>query len=239
MSKVEDVANLSWNSLRSKLNRRLQQFRFRHHAHGKSYDWKWREKGFNRIAVVNNLIAQTRGLKSSYLEIGCGSNILFNSVACLKKIGVDPVAGGTHRMTSDAFFDENNDVFDVIFIDGLHEYEQVRRDATNALNCLKDGGWIVFHDFLPSNWIEQHIPRISETWTGDCWKLAVELTQADGIEFKIINIDHGVGLMKKTSSDWKIPDLSDDLRRDGFDKFVEVVDELPICTFEEAMSLVE
>ena len=39
-------------------------------------------------------------------------------------VGVDPLLGGTHRMTSDAFFAANADAFDLIFIDGLH---QVRR----------------------------------------------------------------------------------------------------------------
>ena len=37
-----------------------------------------------------------------------------------KKIGVDPVSGGNLRMTSDHFFKENKEKFDLIFIDGLH-----------------------------------------------------------------------------------------------------------------------
>lgn len=30
--------------------------------------------------------------------------------------------GGTHRMTSDAFFATNEEQFDLVFIDGLHHY---------------------------------------------------------------------------------------------------------------------
>lgn len=36
-------------------------------------------------------------------------------------VGVDPLLGGTHRMTSDAFFAANTEHFDLIFIDGLHQ----------------------------------------------------------------------------------------------------------------------
>ena len=220
------------------LLRKMQQFRYRHNASDKSFDWQWSEKGFNRIALVNRLVAQKGGLNANYLEIGCASNSLFDSVASLKKTGVDPVSGGTHRMTSDAFFDKNEEGFDVIFIDGLHEYKQVRRDALNAVNCLNQDGWIAFHDFLPSNWKEHHVPRINGAWTGDCWKLAVELSQAEGVDFKIVNIDHGVGLMRRTYSTLHVPDLSGELAHAGFDKFINAVDDLPICDFEEAMLLI-
>jgi len=184
------------------------------------------------------MVSKTGGLASNYLEIGCHSNSLFDSVASLNKIGVDPVCGGTHRMTSDDFFKQNVMKFDSVFIDGLHEYHQVRRDAINALESINDGGWIAFHDLLPSNWKEHHMPRISDAWTGDCWKAAVELSQAQGVEFKIVEIDHGVGLMRKIENHFDVPDLSNQLSNAEFDKFVEVVEKLPIISFEEAIELI-
>ena len=57
-------------------------------------------------------------------------------------MGIDPVEGGTHKMTSDEFFYNNNDKFDIIFIDGLHQYEQVIKDVKNSLNCLTKNGII-------------------------------------------------------------------------------------------------
>ena len=112
-----------------------------------------------------------------------------------------------------AFDADTVPVFDVIFIDGLHEHSQVRKDALNSLDCIDENGWIAFHDFLPANYLEQHLPRLGNgwPWTGDCWKLAYELSQAKNIEFKIVEIDRGVGLMKKISNDYFVPDLSKDL----------------------------
>lgn len=217
---------------------KLRLLKFKSHAHEKVFDWKWGEKSFNRIAMVNLLVGNTRGWNTSYLEIGCAGNLLFHSVAAKRKVGVDPAEGGTHRMTSDAFFAANTEKFDVIFVDGLHEYQQVRRDALNALACVEEGGWIAFHDLLPSTWKEHHVPRLQETWTGDCWKVAVELSQAKGVDFRIVEVDHGVGLMRKTSSNYSVPDLSERLLDAEFDVFVEEVEALPLISFDEAVALI-
>jgi hypothetical protein len=66
-----------------------------------------------------------------YLEIGCQNDLTFGEVQTLydSAIGVDPLVGGTHRMTSDEFFETNKQTntttFDLIFIDGLHTGPQV------------------------------------------------------------------------------------------------------------------
>ena len=120
----------------------------------------------------------------------------------------------------------------------MHDYQQVRRDALNALSSINDGGWIAFHDFLPRSWKEHHVPRLQKSWTGDCWKFAVELLVAKGVEFKILEIDHGVGLLKETSNDWEIPDLSADLTDAQFDTFVRKVKEFPLINFEQAVTFI-
>ena len=98
----------------------------------------------NRLEIVQNIL----NLKKyrSYLEIGTFKNDLFNHVKCNVKVGVDPVSGGNIRKTSDAFFSENNQKFDLIFIDGLHHYEQVKRDMFNSLKFLNSKGIILLHD---------------------------------------------------------------------------------------------
>lgn len=47
-------------------------------------------------------------------------------------------------MTSDKFFKK----FNVIFIDGLHNYKQYQKDCLNSIRSLEDEGIIIVHDFL-------------------------------------------------------------------------------------------
>lgn len=49
-------------------------------------------------------------------------------------------------MSSDKFFKINKIFFDVVFIDGLHKYEQCQRDCMNSMKFLNQGGIIIFHD---------------------------------------------------------------------------------------------
>ena len=72
----------------------------------------------NRVEILQKII-DTKNYKS-YLEIGTFKNEVFDRIKCEKKIGVDPVMQGTIRKTSDDFFLNNKDKFDIIFIDGLH-----------------------------------------------------------------------------------------------------------------------
>ena len=101
----------------------------------------------NRSKVIQNVI-DLKGYKS-YLEIGCDNDENFKKIRVETKIGVDPVRGGTIRKTSDEFFFENSIFFDCIFIDGLHEYDQVKKDINNSLNYLNNGGVIFVHDCMP------------------------------------------------------------------------------------------
>jgi hypothetical protein len=216
-----------------KLKNRIIYNKFSKFAHPQKFKWQWDEKLFNRIALINFLVSKTGGWECAYLEIGCNKDTLFNSVAVQSKIGVDPLIGGTHRMTSDEFFKENKKMFDVIFIDGLHEYAQVRKDALNALNVLNEGGWIIFHDFLPVDWKMQHVPRMQSTWNGDVWKAAIELNNAVGLNLQIIKIDQGMGVLRKLSNDFEIPDMYEDLIRSKFSRFVTELPNLSTFEFEE------
>ena len=56
----------------------------------------------NRSEIIQNIIDFKK--YRSFLEIGSFSNELFNKVKIKNKVGVDPVSGGTIRMTSDEFF---------------------------------------------------------------------------------------------------------------------------------------
>jgi hypothetical protein len=203
------------------------------HATEECYDWDWSQTPYNRIALVNHII-KLHGLEN-YLEIGCQENNLFHSVTAMRKTGVDPERGGTHRMTSDQFFDQNNKKFDFIFIDGMHTYEQVHVDIENSIKVLNPGGWIAVHDLMPRNWIEAHVPNISRgAWSGDVWKVAFELLETVGISFRIVMIDAGVGVFKVENPD--STNLLDDrkvLHDSTFDYFCKNLQRLPRVSWEE------
>ena len=74
---------------------------------------------------------QSKKQFKNYLEIGCDQDQLFSKINIENKIGVDPVSGGNTRKSSDDFFSTNKINFDLVFIDGLHEYDQVKKDILN------------------------------------------------------------------------------------------------------------
>ena len=194
------------------------------------------EKNFySRHAFILRSIF-VKGLENcKYLEIGVRDNNVFNTIPLKfsQKIGVDPEKGGTHKMTSDEFFMSNKIKFDIIFIDGLHTYEQCQRDCINSMNALKSNGIILFHDFLPNNIMQE-----KTDFSGDVWKIAVELSNSNNVEFRIANIDCGVGILK-LKNDWeylKIPKLDKltfkDFYKDYFPK-------LPIVNSDEAFNFID
>ena len=131
----------------------------------------------------------------SYLEIGTFHDELFKQIKCNKKVGVDPVSGGTARKTSDQFFLENKDTYDCIFIDGLHYYSQVKKDIQNSLKILNSNGIILLHDCLPNNQFEQAVPRCQITWNGDVWKAIVECRTQEDIDTYTCYADFGIGVI--------------------------------------------
>ena len=150
----------------------------------------------SRIDIVQ-MIINSKNYKK-YLEIGCFKNELFDNIVCNFKVGVDPVSGGTIRDTSDNYFELNKDVkFDCIFIDGLHKYDQVKRDILNSLDHLNQDGIIMLHDCLPNNVYDQAIPRCQYKWNGDVWKALVEMRTKPNLDVYTCYADQGIGVIFK------------------------------------------
>lgn len=105
------------------------------------------------------------------------------------------------KMTSDDFFSdaqEEEEKYDIIFIDGLHEASQVTKDIENSLKHLSEGGTIVLHDCNPIKY-EHTTTGIDGCWTGDTYKAVLkfrDLYEGD-YEFSCINVDWGVGIIQK------------------------------------------
>ena len=197
----------------------------------------WHKYNINRIALINSAVRKILDKKKDckYLEIGCDDNFVFNSIMLPdeNKIGVDPRQGGNHRMTSDEFFSQNKKNFDVIFIDGLHHYEQCQKDVINSLKFLNLNGYIFIHDLLPLNWKMELVPRIQGHWNGDVWKVGYELSLLKNLEFKIANIDSGIGYLKKTS-DIKYIKLPELLNK-RFKDYLNIYNELPLINPIDAL----
>jgi hypothetical protein len=155
------------------------------------YNW---ESFPRRYDIINKIIIKRN--YTSYLEIGCFKDETFNQINIKKKIGVDPVSGGNLRMTSDKFFIENKEKFDLIFIDGLHVYEQVIKDIFNSIKVLKENGIILVHDCLPRKLWYQTPTRMSDTWNGDVWKAIVECRTLENIDTYTCLADEGIGVIK-------------------------------------------
>lgn len=186
----------------------------------------------NRTNLINYIIKK-QGYKS-YLEIGIGTGRHLESVACKFKEGVDPEVDHplVAKMTSDEFFDPPKiSQYDVIFIDGLHHADQVRRDIENSWRVLKDGGCLVIHDTNPDREEITHVPRDSKEWTGDVYKA---IHQIDGPPKFTLKDDHGVTVIRKIG-----PLVMSEgvIEWEGFVMFREAI--LHLVTWDEAIKIID
>jgi hypothetical protein len=158
----------------------------------------------NKINIINHLINKFGYQK--YLEIGVMfKKNNFDQIKCDYKISVDPGNYDTYdyNMTSNDFFEQNKEKFDIIFIDGLHLAEQVDKDIENSLNILNNNGIIVLHDTNPPTEFHACETYPSESpaypyWNGTVWKSIFKLrkTRKD-IEVYTYDCDWGVTVLKK------------------------------------------
>src|SRR5574343_80065 len=150
----------------------------------------------------------------TYLEIGVNRALNIRNVIIPNKDGVEPsfksygdetdltnIPEINYRMTSDDFFKyaiENQKKYDCVFIDGLHEYEQVEKDIINSFLCLNENGTIIMHDCLPLNEELQRVPRETGIWNGDTWKAYVKLRcSKPNLDMCVMDTDWGVGVIRK------------------------------------------
>ena len=151
-----------------------------------------------RTDIIQSLINKTSA--ENYLEIGVSAGENFRDIKCKNKVGVDPVSGGNVRKLSDDFFTTNKSTFDLVFIDGLHEYNQVKKDILNSLKFLNPNGIILVHDCLPSSMSKQAVPRYRMSWNGNVWKAIVDLRCERNIEIFTCEIDQGIAIIQNKNN---------------------------------------
>lgn len=195
----------------------------------------------NRITVLQEIINKIKA--RTYLEIGVSNGSCFHSIKAMKKIGVDPnflfstkkgfeyylknirnrrlwnFSNKYYEMTSDDYFRMKSGSlkkvgFDVIFIDGLHTYEQSLKDVYNALKYLKKGGIVVMHDCSPSfeaaaypaksleDAASLNIPGWTGEWNGDVWKTIVYLrSNHNDLNVFVLDCDFGLGIITRSNTE--------------------------------------
>jgi hypothetical protein len=199
----------------------------------------------NRIQVIQRIIDKKKSC--TYLEIGVSEGGSFFRIKAKQKIAVDPhfkfsrkykikwilknlhnISAKYYETTSDGFFSSinSNDHFDVVFIDGLHTYQQSLKDVITSLNKLNENGIIIMHDCNPPTKAASHpaesfesasameIPGWTGLWCGDVWKTICYLrSQRKDLRVFVLDCDYGLGIVMKGN-----PDNSLDLSEEALDK---------------------
>ena len=159
-----------------------------------------------RYQVLNYLISKYQ--YENYLEIGVNTGDNISKINAKNIDGVDPVKQHpmtNFEMTSNDFFEQLdvNKKYDIIFIDGLHLYEQVIKDIDNSLKHLNPNGIILLHDCNPTQEHHQYRdPVYNQPWNGDVWKAILHFrkTRSD-LQMCTINTDYGLGVIAPGEQD--------------------------------------
>lgn len=182
-----------------------------------------------RTDVIQSLLKKQKS--PAYLEIGVEHGQNFFLLKAASKTAVDPnfafsfkeklrwmyknpynLSARYYEMTSDKYFETvgTTQKIDVVFIDGLHTYEQSLKDVLNSLNVLKENGVIVMHDCNPPHKAAAYasttkeaaatanIPGWTGEWCGDVWKTICYLrsTRKD-LQVFVLDTDYGLGIITK------------------------------------------
>jgi len=155
----------------------------------------------DRSEIINSLIKKFK--YKTYLELGVQHKVNYDKIKCELKesIDVDRHSNPTYCEPTDSFFErESKDKkYDLIFIDASHYWKHALHDAINSFDILNENGTIVMHDCIPPDEIAGSLPRKTALWCGDVWKAWNILHEynADLIEMFVIDIDCGVGIIRK------------------------------------------
>lgn len=146
-----------------------------------------------------NTLLEVMGSNARYLEIGVETGFTFFAISAAFKTAVDPcflfdveAAKAEHPtseffpITSDAFFTtrKTQENYDLVFLDGLHTWDQTYRDFCNTLLITGDRSIIILDDVFPSDVFSCNRDQVeammmrqlmtgdpSNAWHGDTYKV--------------------------------------------------------------------
>jgi hypothetical protein len=170
----------------------------------------------SRSEVVQRLLDLYR--QPHYLEIGVSRGQTFHAVRAHKKVAVDPkflfetpsdndASTSYHQMTSDHFFGSvvaPDQRFHVIYLDGLHTFEQTLRDLVNAVGYLAPAGVVLVDDVYPNSFqaslpdpatsraVREFLRQSDPSWMGDVFKLVFFVESFfQGFSYATVRENHG------------------------------------------------
>ena len=91
---------------------------------------------------------------------------------------------------------------------------------------------------IQRSWVEENVPRLQEVWSGNVWKVGLELIKTQGIDFFIINADHGVGVIKKKEEDVVYYDDYENIKNLKFKDFLKLNENIKYIEAEQALGLI-
>jgi Methyltransferase domain len=211
-----------------------------------------------RTDVIQKIIDKKKALR--YLEIGVNHGDNFFPIEVAQKVAVDPsFAFSSERKsewatknpcnataeyitaTSDDFFAKADatELFDVVFIDGLHTYAQSLQDVLNSVEKLNDNGVIVMHDCkpphlgaaCPANSLQEaeemqqneatKTPGWTGEWCGDVWKTICYLrSHRQDLKVFVLDCDYGLGIVVKGKSDDRLDLSKEALDAMGYEEII-------------------
>lgn len=152
--------------------------------------------------IINDLIKKYK--YQSYLEVGVHNGATWNkiSLSAEQKFSIDPKPVNfkpSFLGTSDDFFAQNKQTFDIFFVDGLHSENQADKDIANCLSCMNDGGTIVVHDCNPEKeGYAGDTPLPTGVWNGNVWKSIVKLRCTNpNLSIEVVETDFGCGIIRR------------------------------------------
>ena len=176
-----------------------------------------KETIIDRGVVIQSLINKNN--YNTYLEIGIKQKLCFDFIKIKSKesLDINKTYNPTYVNKSDDFFksiDSQHKKWDIIFVDGDHEKNQVLKDINNSLKHLNKGGTVICHDMCPSNYKDLHPEACYNSWEA----LAYLRKNNPNLEIYVIDTDYGVGVIKKGKQDLFKGEILDFNRDENYEK---------------------
>ncbi|OQX54356.1 MAG: hypothetical protein B5M48_01195 [Candidatus Omnitrophica bacterium 4484_213] len=212
----------------------------------------------NRINIIQKII--DKKMARTYLEIGTASGNSFFPIKARRKIAIDPnftfskiskikwifknfcnIRAKYYRLSSDNYYRnvKLSHRLDVVFIDGLHTYQQSLKDVINSLSNLKENGVIVMHDCNPPHRASAYpadsynhaaslnISGWTGEWCGDVWKTICYLRSfRKDLNVFVLNCDYGLGIITKRKPENNLNFTEEELNKLTYDDLEKNREEL-------------